>query len=68
MACRKVGNRDGEEERGHRGEDGRGVAGPVDVKGTLAAPFLRPMVEIWEAPPRLDGRHLGALKAPAYCQ
>jgi hypothetical protein len=34
----------------------------VDVKGT---PFLRPLVESWEA---LPGRHLGAFKAPAYCQ
>jgi hypothetical protein len=40
----------------------------VNVKGTLAAPFLRPLVEIWEALPRLGGRHLGAFKAPAYCQ
>src|SRR5580698_5082531 len=52
MACRKGGQaRDAGEERGDQGEDGGGAAGPVDVKGTLAAPFLRPLVEIWEALP-----------------
>jgi hypothetical protein len=69
MACRKSGQaRDTAEERGDQGEDGGGAAGPVDVKGTLAAPFLRPLVEIWEALPRLDGRHLDAFKAPGYYQ
>jgi hypothetical protein len=69
MACCKSGQaRDAGEERGDQGEDGGGAAGPVDVKGTLAAPFLRPLVEIWEALPRLDGRRLDAFKAPGYYQ